>query len=105
MTFVKFIDLWKTDVDFLWNLKGHMHCQSLNYLIRILLIKSGKFKDSDITFKLTNTYYLTIHQYMIVEVGKKNIFVDPWYYRYGLEFGDHGHGYHVGGLFPRNDRK
>jgi len=105
MTFFKILDLWITDVDRLWHLKGHMHCQQLNYLIRILLVRSGKFRDSDIKFYLTNTYYLTLHQYMSVNVRGKKIFVDPWYYRYGLDFGDHGHGYHVGGLFAPDDRK
>ena len=40
-TYLKFFNLFISDVDKIWAKKGFLHCNVLNYLMRILLIKSG----------------------------------------------------------------
>jgi hypothetical protein len=65
---------------------GFMPCTSQNYLIRLMLVKSGRYKDSDVEVK-TVPFHLFIHQYLRVRVGKRAIEVDPWSAFLGLPLG------------------
>jgi len=99
---IKFPELFKQRVESLWNRKGYIHCISLNYLLRIMLIRSGLFSEHDIELKISNTWFIALHQYLRVKINqKKYVNVDPWTHTFGIEFGDYGHGFHSGSIFPK----
>ena len=88
-SYVDFFDLFITDPNKLWE-KKHSHCTNLNYLLRILLIKSGFFQEQDIKLKLTLIHHISIHQYLVVRINKdKFIDLDPWGESHGIKFGNH----------------
>jgi len=88
LTFTKFWDLFRCSVKSIWGRKGFLHCTNLNYILRVLLIKSGKFKESDIKPKITFVG-ISIHQYLRVKINNKYVDVDPWGEAYGIKFGKH----------------
>lgn len=47
-TYTRLFDLFTTDIKKLWNTNGFLHCTNINYVMRILLIKSGHFEEDDI---------------------------------------------------------
>ena len=65
---------------------GFMPCTGQNYLLRVMLIESGRFKDSDIELRVV-PLNLCIHQYLRVKVAGKIIDVDPWSAFLGVPFG------------------
>jgi len=65
---------------------GFLPCTSQNYLLRLILVKSGRFKDSDIEIRVI-PLNLFIHQYLRVRVGEKTIAVDPWSAFWGVPLG------------------
>lgn len=98
---LKFRNFYKNDIADIWNHKGFFYCTTLNYLLRMMMIKSELFKEQDIELKLTNTWYLMPHQYLRIRINKEKLInVDPWAYQFGIEFGDHGHGFHSGNIQP-----
>lgn len=91
--------LSKDNFEDIWRRKGFMYCTAMNYLLRIMLVKSGFFKDEDIELKLTNTWYIVPHQYLRIKMNeRKFINVDPWAYQFGIDFGNYGHGFKAGSL-------
>jgi len=56
---------------------GFMHCTGQNYLLRLILVKSGRFQESDIKIKVV-PLNLFIHQYLQVKLGDRWVDVDPW---------------------------
>jgi len=56
---------------------GFLPCTSQNYLLRLMLVKSKRFQESDIEVKVV-PLNLFIHQYLRVHVDGEWIDVDPW---------------------------
>ena len=77
-TYLHIENLVEWDLESLWKEKGCQHCTKLNYLMRLLLVKSGFFKEKDIPQQLTLVYGTSLHQYLEVNVDDKWIIVDPW---------------------------
>jgi len=73
-TYLRIFDLFISDVDKLWAKSGFLHCNHMNYLLRILLVKSGFF--NDIRLKWTLVWYISPHQYLKINLGKKEIDID-----------------------------
>ena len=76
------------NINKLWN-KKKLHCNQLNYLYRIALIKSKLFKEQDIKI-LHRTYMLNLHQILKVNIGKtkeKWVKIDLFAKNYGYGFG------------------
>ena len=95
-TYTRIHELFMRDVNKIWAKKVFLHCTNINYLLRILLIKSGFFKEGDIKLKWTTLYLLSPHQYVIVRINKKKyINIDIWAKPYGIKLGDHAHGTHT----------
>ncbi len=103
--FIRFFDLFVTDLDKLWQKDGGLHCTNLNYLLRVLLIKSGFFNEEDIKLKLTLIGYVSIHQYLKIRI-KKNKFVnvDMWGASHGVKLGYYAYGFHYS-LFEKISTK
>lgn len=93
-TYTRLFDLFTTDIKKLWSRSGFLHCTNINYVMRVLLIKSGHFQESDIRLKWTLIWYMSPHQYLQIKVANKWIDIDIWAYAYGIKFGDHAHGFH-----------
>lgn len=83
---------WK-DVTRIYNEKGYLPCTAQNHLLRVILVHSKRFKESDIKLKVTITDF-NVHQYMQVKINDAWIDADPWYYRkYGYNY--HGEGFYL----------
>lgn len=94
-TYRRFFDLFVTDLKKIWEKSGCLHCTHLNYLLRVMLVKSGFFKDEDIQLRLTLVYYVSVHQYLKIKIGKNDyVNVDLWGNTNGVKFGDYAHGFH-----------
>jgi hypothetical protein len=101
-TITRLWELFMVDVDALWARHGFLHCTSSNYLLKILLVKSGKFSESDITFRWTLIYYWSPHQYVRVRIGEEWTDIDLWGKAYGIPFGKHAHGLKSGTRIASN---
>ncbi|MFA6184107.1 MAG: hypothetical protein WC682_03315 [Parcubacteria group bacterium] len=94
MTYLRFPAIFKNDINFFWNQNGFLHCTNINYIARILLIKSNFFKEDDIILKWTLIWYISPHQYLRVKVTQnKFINMDVWAKNYGISFGDYAKGF------------
>ena len=84
----KFSRLFRKDILEITNSKWYLHCTTMNFLLRIMAVKSGLFKDEDIILKLTNSWYIFPHQYLKIRISdKKRINLDPWSYQFGINYG------------------
>lgn len=93
--------LFWVDLNFLFQFRGYFHCTTINYLLRAMLVKSGRFNEKDIQQIPASTWLIFPHQYLKINL-KNNIYLnlDPWAYRFGINFGDFAHGFHSGKFFP-----
>lgn len=66
---------------------GLLPCNIFNELLKIMLIKSGRFTNSGVKRKIVFLNFF-IHQYLSVKVGDKWIIVDPTYSNMGIKFGN-----------------
>jgi hypothetical protein len=88
-TYTRFYEIFAWDVDALWKRKGFLHCTHLNFVLRVLLIKSGHFDDGDIELKMSR-FWGAPHEYLLVHIGgKKYMNVDPWSAAFGVKFGEY----------------
>ena len=79
--------LFYKNVQTLWAEK-HLHCNSISYLLRILLLKSGKFKKSDIKRVYSMWSFISPHEFLKIRVeDKKWVYVDLWGKDNGAPFG------------------
>lgn len=97
-TLLRFFDLFPRSLNKLWSKNGFLHCTNFNWLLRILLIKSGHFTEKDVTTCWTLLWFVSPHQFIRVtmENGQK-INIDLWAAVYGIPFGDYAHGFHAYG--------
>jgi hypothetical protein len=84
-TYSEFGKLFQRDLKKLWHNEGFQQCTIQNHMLRVLLVKSGLFKDSDIRFE-HNFFEFSIHQDMFVNVNGRTVALDPWGYKLGLPF-------------------
>ena len=92
-TYLNFLDLF-AEVPKLWEKTGCLHCTNFGYLLRILLVKSGWFRQEDITDKWTLIWYISPHHYVEVKLGRnKKKDIDLWSKVYGVRYGKHAHGF------------
>ena len=94
-TYLKIWLVFVTDLEKLWQRTDFLHCHTMNYLLRALLIKSGWFSEDDIKLKYSLVRYISLHQYLEIKVAlDKFINVDIWNANYGKGLGDYAHGFH-----------
>ena len=92
-TFSRLLDLFSTSTQDLWNRMGFLHCTNQNFLLSLLLVRSGRFQEKDIKPKWTLMWFLIPHQYLRINLGSKVANVDPWAKGYGVPFGQHAKGF------------
>lgn len=66
---------------------GFLPCTGQNYLLRTMLIKSGRFTESDTAIKVVPLNFF-IHQYLLVTVEESVVKVDPWSHFLGKNLGE-----------------
>lgn len=94
-TVTRFLELCPRSVDAVWARSGFLHCTNLNWLLRVLLVKSGHFTEEDIETCWTLLWYVSPHQYLRVKLDDgQQAKVDVWANVYGIGFGDYAHGFH-----------
>jgi hypothetical protein len=71
-----------------------MHCTNLNYLVRFLLVRSGHFKEEDISLAYSFIAF-SPHQYLKVRIGNKYMPIDAWAWTLGKKLGEYGHGWNM----------
>lgn len=101
-TFLRIDCLFIHDLATLWERNGFLHCHHLNYLLRTLLVASGKFQNEAIRNHWTQIWLFSPHQYLTVEFtdGRK-VEVDPWGRVYDIPLGSHAHGFAGGTTFAK----
>jgi hypothetical protein len=94
-TIMRLFELFSTSTRDLWNRNGRfVHCTNQNYLLAVLLVKGGRFQESDIILKWTLISYFSPHQYLKVRVDSNRwVTVDCWGRQYGVPYGDHAYGF------------
>lgn len=98
---LKFSRLFWTNIAKIFNFRGYLHCTTSNYLLRTMLVKSGRIPEKDVQQVSTSTWGIFPHQYLRVKMGNnKYLNLDAWAYRFGIEFGDYSRGFHTGHIFP-----
>lgn len=102
LTFLRLDRFFVVDVDTLWQKKGFLHCNHMNYLLRTLLVASGKFTLEAFEARWTQIWLFSPHQYVVITLeNDKQVEVDLWGRVYGIPFGNHAHGLQGGSLFAR----
>ncbi len=86
-TFLKFGYLFKT-VEQAWRMSGYLPCTVSNRLLKIFLVKSGRFKEADIRRRHVFANFI-IHQYLQVKVGGEWLDVDVGEKQRGMPIGRH----------------
>ncbi len=95
-TFTKVADLFSSSLQDLWNREGFLHCTNQNYLLALILVRSGRFREQDITPQWTLIWYCAPHQYLQVKLRDgRSIAVDPWARSYGVPFGRHAYAFNT----------
>lgn len=92
---VNFYNLFIYNPNKLWNKQKRIICTNMNNLMKILLVKSGFFKEADIKKKWTLVWFISPHQYLKVKIdNNKYINIDIWGKANNIKFGDYAHGFH-----------
>lgn len=79
---------FERDLQEIWEGTSDRPCNVQNYMLKTMLINSGRFKKEDI--KLVDSLCKTTpHQYLKVKVDGIWIDVDPWGADHGIKFGEH----------------
>lgn len=79
-------NFWVAFEDPINHVPGFLPCTCQNYILRTLLVKSGRFQESEIQVKVV-PLNLFIHQYLCVKIGSDTIDVDPWSAFIGIQLG------------------
>lgn len=94
--FYTYFLLWRafeTDPNILWKRSGFLHCTQQNYLLFVLLIKSGWYTDKDIQLGYSLVWFVSPHQYLRVRCQNRILYVDPWNFAFGAPFGTYASGF------------
>lgn len=89
--FRRFSYLFESKFDKLWNGDGFLHCHQHNFVLRSLLLETGKFSEEDIVPIITNCIF-NIHQYTEINISddensKKIIKIDTFAFSSGYKYG------------------
>lgn len=92
-TYILFWKALETNPNKLWQRNGFMHCTQQNFLLRVLLVKSGWFLEKEIQLGYSLVWYISPHQYLKIKINKDIITVDPWNHRFGVPLGYYASGF------------
>lgn len=92
-TYIFFWKILEANPNKLWQRTGFMHCTQQNFLLSVLLIKSGWFSEKDLQLGHSLVWYISPHQYLKVKINDTVIAADPWNYRFGVSLGHFASGF------------
>lgn len=97
-TVTHFAELFPRSLEEVWSRSGFLHCTNMNWLLRVLLVKSGHFSEEDVVTRWTLLWYVSPHQFLHITMhdGQK-LYIDAWAKAYGIPFGEYAHGFHAYG--------
>lgn len=91
---LRYAELFGIDLKKVWK-KKIIFCNTMNYLLRLFLIKSRMFAEKDIRIKWSLVLFVSPHQYLQIRASRnKWINVDLWGQDHGIKFGDYARGFH-----------
>ncbi len=82
-------------LDEIWSREGFVQCTLSNFMLRIILVKSGLFRDDEVRRRHTFANGVP-HQYLQAWVDGRWIDLDPGEMQRGLRIGEHFFGLHFG---------
>jgi hypothetical protein len=97
-TLTRLPELFDVDVEHLWARRGFLHRTNMNYLMKLVLVGTGRFASEDIQARWTAIHYCSPHQYLKIRIEAGWIAVDVWGRAYGIPFGGYAHGLHAGSM-------
>ena len=59
-TYTRLWMIFEFDINKIWARKDFIHCTTMNYLYRVLIINSGFFTDNDIEQKWTAVWWISV---------------------------------------------
>lgn len=80
--------LFVKDIDTIWNTPGYSPCDKQNYLVKVMLVKSGRFNESDVKLMLASCG-MTPHYYLRVKLNSNYLDIDMWGAEHNYPFGSH----------------
>ncbi len=92
-TYIYFWKAFENDPNKLWQRSGFLHCTHYNYLFRVLMVKSGKLRDEQISLGYSLVWFISPHQFLKIRFKNKVIAVDPWHYHFGATIGKYAFGF------------
>ena len=93
-TYARFSQIFVFDVRALWSNPGFIHCHNVNYLTRVLLVKSGFFDEQDIEARWTLVWYISPHQYLSIRMHDgRYVDIDIWGAAQNIPYGSYAHGF------------
>ncbi len=93
MTYLLLYRLFEKDPNKLWQRSGFLHCTQQNYLLRVLLIKSGWLTENQIHLNYSLVWYISPHQFLRLILPTRPVAVDPWNYDQGVPLGCYAVGF------------
>ncbi|MDI6734338.1 MAG: hypothetical protein QMD50_02495 [Patescibacteria group bacterium] len=86
--------MFRKDINKIWHQVGEKQsCNVLNFVMKTILVKSGRFNEENIKERLT-FYEFNIHQYLEIKTSNQIVFADPWGYLAGkVDFGEYATGF------------
>lgn len=87
-------NIFRKDIEKIWNDErgGQQLCHVFSFIIKTMLVASGRFTDEEVTGHAT-IHHLNIHHYLSVATGRGTVYIDGWGYVGGkLELGEYAFG-------------
>jgi len=84
--------LFYKDINKIWADRKFQACTIQNYILRVMLIKSGHFKEEDIKLGYGSVNFV-IHPYIKVNIDGEWVNMDPWGYKSGILYGKYALGF------------
>lgn len=93
-TYILIHKILSKDAEHVWSRTNFLHCTHMNWILKILLVGSGWFKEADVREQWSLVWHMSPHQYLRVRMNdERSIAVDPWARTYRVPFGDYAHGF------------
>lgn len=89
LTFLRPDVVFSSNLGKMWARSGYLSCNQVNWILYIMLVRSGFFSEKDVRFRCTMTPRFMIHQYAEVLLRGKWFPVDVWASRFDRKFGEH----------------
>jgi len=89
LTFLRPDVVFSRNLGKMWARSGYLSCNQVNWILYIMLVRSGFFSESDVRFRYTSVFGLSIHQYIQLRIEGDWVSVDVWAAKFNQNFGEH----------------